>query len=66
MGSYLSEPETEKVSSNESSDKLICGVSSMQGWRLTQEVIRVLNVYIIAINVFKYPLMFFRMPTIAF
>lgn len=53
MGSYLSEPETEKVSSNESNDKLICGVSSMQGWRLTQEVTRVLNVFVIALNVFE-------------
>lgn len=38
MGSYLSEPVTEKVSSDDNNDKLICGASSMQGWRLTQEV----------------------------
>lgn len=38
MGSYLSEPVTEKVSSDDSNDKLICGASSMQGWRASQEV----------------------------
>lgn len=37
MGSYLSEPITEKVSSDESNDKLKCGASSMQGWRVEQE-----------------------------
>lgn len=37
MGSYLSEPVTEKVSSDEANDKLNCGSSSMQGWRVTQE-----------------------------
>lgn len=35
---YLPEPETEKVSSDEANDKLICGASSMQGWRRNQEV----------------------------
>uniref|UniRef100_A0A6P7GYY9 protein-serine/threonine phosphatase n=1 Tax=Diabrotica virgifera virgifera TaxID=50390 RepID=A0A6P7GYY9_DIAVI len=37
MGSYLSEPVTNKVSTDESNDKLSCGASSMQGWRVTQE-----------------------------
>ncbi|RZC32041.1 protein phosphatase 2C 21 [Asbolus verrucosus] len=37
MGSYLSEPVTEKESTDESNDKLICGASSMQGWRVSQE-----------------------------
>ncbi|XP_072382981.1 probable protein phosphatase CG10417 isoform X1 [Diabrotica undecimpunctata] len=37
MGSYLSEPVTDKVSTDESNDKLSCGASSMQGWRITQE-----------------------------
>ncbi|KAI5636326.1 protein phosphatase 2C domain-containing protein [Phthorimaea operculella] len=37
MGAYLSEPVTEKVSSDESNDKLECGASSMQGWRVNQE-----------------------------
>ncbi|CAG9831927.1 unnamed protein product [Diabrotica balteata] len=37
MGSYLSEPVTNKVSTDESNDKLSCGSSSMQGWRITQE-----------------------------
>ncbi|KAJ0180603.1 hypothetical protein K1T71_004007 [Dendrolimus kikuchii] len=37
MGAYLSEPVTEKVSSDEGNDKLECGASSMQGWRANQE-----------------------------
>ncbi|XP_057656082.1 probable protein phosphatase CG10417 isoform X3 [Diorhabda carinulata] len=37
MGSYLSEPVTEKISTDEANDKLNCGASSMQGWRVTQE-----------------------------
>ncbi|XP_013195944.1 probable protein phosphatase CG10417 isoform X2 [Amyelois transitella] len=37
MGAYLSEPVTEKVSSDESNDRLECGASSMQGWRVNQE-----------------------------
>ncbi|KAF5283184.1 hypothetical protein FQR65_LT02696 [Abscondita terminalis] len=37
MGSYLSEPITEKISSDEENDKLLCGASSMQGWRISQE-----------------------------
>lgn len=43
MGSYLSEPVTEKVSTDESNNKLNCGASSMQGWRVTQEVGFLLN-----------------------
>ncbi|KAJ9591377.1 hypothetical protein L9F63_002082, partial [Diploptera punctata] len=37
MGAYLSEPITDKESSDEIGDRLICGASSMQGWRKTQE-----------------------------
>ncbi|CAH0406425.1 unnamed protein product [Chilo suppressalis] len=37
MGAYLSEPVTEKVSSDEKNDILECGASSMQGWRVNQE-----------------------------
>ncbi|XP_059057041.1 uncharacterized protein LOC131850720 isoform X2 [Achroia grisella] len=37
MGAYLSEPVTEKVSSDEANEKLECGASSMQGWRVNQE-----------------------------
>ncbi|XP_034840206.1 protein phosphatase 1G [Maniola hyperantus] len=37
MGAYLSEPVTEKMSSDEFNDKLECGASSMQGWRVNQE-----------------------------
>lgn len=39
MGAYLSEPVTEKVSSDEANNKLECGASSMQGWRVNQEVL---------------------------
>lgn len=38
MGAYLSEPITEKISTDEVSDRLSCGSSSMQGWRVNQEV----------------------------
>lgn len=38
MGAYLSEPITEKESTDESNDFLTCGASSMQGWRMSQEV----------------------------
>ncbi|CAH2251119.1 probable protein phosphatase 2C 11 [Pararge aegeria] len=37
MGAYLSEPVTEKLSSDEFNEKLECGASSMQGWRVNQE-----------------------------
>lgn len=37
MGAYLSEPRTTKNSSEESNDFLVCGSSSMQGWRISQE-----------------------------
>ncbi|CAK1545306.1 unnamed protein product [Leptosia nina] len=37
MGAYLSEPVTEKISSDESNNKYECGASSMQGWRVNQE-----------------------------
>ena len=38
MGAYLSTPVREKISEDKSTDKLVCGVSSMQGWRVSQEV----------------------------
>ncbi|XP_066995659.2 probable protein phosphatase CG10417 [Anabrus simplex] len=37
MGAYLSEPVTEKVSSDGSGKYVSYGASSMQGWRVTQE-----------------------------
>ncbi|XP_039954778.1 probable protein phosphatase CG10417 isoform X1 [Bactrocera neohumeralis] len=37
MGAYLSEPKTDKVSTDESNDILTVGASSMQGWRNNQE-----------------------------
>ena len=38
MGAYLSEPVLDKHSSDESSQCLSYGASSMQGWRVSQEV----------------------------
>lgn len=37
MGAYLSSPILDKVSSDETSDRLSYGASSMQGWRVSQE-----------------------------
>lgn len=38
MGAYLSEPITKKVSSDEVGKNVAFGASSMQGWRISQEV----------------------------
>jgi len=38
MGAYLSEPITKKESSNETGKNVAYGASSMQGWRISQEV----------------------------
>ena len=38
MGAYLSEPLTTKNSEEFSNDYLASGASSMQGWRVSQEV----------------------------
>ena len=38
MGAYLSEPITKKISSDESGENVAFGASSMQGWRISQEV----------------------------
>ncbi|KAK2711805.1 probable protein phosphatase CG10417 [Artemia franciscana] len=39
MGAYLAEPVTQKISDDETSAKkrIVCGSSSMQGWRTSQE-----------------------------
>ncbi|KAK9881772.1 hypothetical protein WA026_017290 [Henosepilachna vigintioctopunctata] len=37
MGSYASEPKVDKESLDEYNERLNCGASSMQGWRVTQE-----------------------------
>ncbi|KAI9583863.1 probable protein phosphatase CG10417 isoform X1 [Glossina fuscipes] len=37
MGAYLSQPKTEKESTDESNDYLMVGACSMQGWRNSQE-----------------------------
>ncbi|XP_018917865.2 protein phosphatase 1G isoform X3 [Bemisia tabaci] len=37
MGAFLATPVTEKISENAENEDLICGGSSMQGWRSTQE-----------------------------
>lgn len=38
MGAYLSEPVTNTVTEEGDSQKLEYGASSMQGWRVSQEV----------------------------
>lgn len=38
MGAYLSEPVLEKHSSDQDGEYLAFGASSMQGWRVSQEV----------------------------
>ena len=38
MGAYLSEPVLEKHSTDEENAVLSYGASSMQGWRVSQEV----------------------------
>lgn len=40
MGAYLSQPQIEKISCDEKSEehKISYGTSSMQGWRVSQEV----------------------------
>lgn len=38
MGAYLSEPITDKISSDNDSERVRYGASSMQGWRVSQEV----------------------------
>lgn len=63
MGAYLSEPVTEKISNDEESDRVRYGVSSMQGWRITQEVNMHCFSYFIAPNhtavliIYIYPLL---------
>ncbi|XP_016962343.1 probable protein phosphatase CG10417 [Drosophila biarmipes] len=37
MGAYLSQPKTDKASTDEFNDWLVVGASSMQGWRNSQE-----------------------------
>jgi len=39
MGAYLSEPIKEKESTGEEGEHLAYGASSMQGWRVSQEVL---------------------------
>lgn len=46
MGAYLSEPVTDKISSDDDGDRLRYGASSMQGWRVSQEV----NIFINKLN----------------
>lgn len=38
MGAYLSQPKTDKASTDEFNELLTVGTSSMQGWRNSQEV----------------------------
>lgn len=38
MGAFRSKPIVDKISKDEENDKLRCASSTMQGWRVTQEV----------------------------
>ena len=38
MGAYLSQPQVDKTSEDEANAKYAFGASSMQGWRVSQEV----------------------------
>lgn len=40
MGAYLSEPITEKNSTEGENEEFSFGASSMQGWRVSQEVMQ--------------------------
>jgi len=39
MGAYLNKPVTDKESEDMENEVLVCGASTMQGWRDGQEVI---------------------------
>ena len=43
MGAYLSEPNLNKESLDDCDEKIAYGASSMQGWRLEQEVNKAQN-----------------------
>ena len=46
MGAYLSSPVTDKKSDDfNSSEKFVCGLSGMQGWRISMEVSVELSCY---------------------
>jgi hypothetical protein len=51
MGAYLSEPNLNKESIDDTDGKISFGASSMQGWRLDQEVfLFILNHYFVKIS----------------
>ena len=39
MGAYLAKPETKKTSYDKNNDVVKVGVSEMQGWRVSMEVL---------------------------
>ena len=43
MGAYLAKPKTEKTSEGNDNGKLSYGVSCMQGWRVTMEVLKLIE-----------------------
>lgn len=50
MGAYLSEPMTEKESEDGGGNKLRFGACSMQGWRISQEVMNLLEIIFMIIK----------------
>lgn len=54
MGAYLTQPKTDKDSTDECSEYLQVGASSMQGWRNSQEVeleMRIESIIRVSINI---------------
>lgn len=45
MGAYLSKPNCEKQSEDFDGEFLRFGASSMQGWRISQEVSQITKIY---------------------
>jgi len=60
MGAYLSHPEVEKISCDEKSEehKISYGTSSMQGWRVSQEVSSTLNLFVVMMKLPKSFILF--------
>lgn len=54
MGAYLSQPKTDKESTDEFNNYLTVGASSMQGWRNSQEVSTLKRLPIVVIYIYKF------------
>lgn len=65
MGAYLSEPKTTKDSSDHEGEGVRCGASSMQGWRISQEVstgVSYQRLLLIITNYVHRPIQFYFHP----